>query len=210
MFERYTEAARRALFFARYETSQLGGRTITTEHILLGLLRAPSELVDDMFAACNISVLDLRSQLEAHARDGATLTTSAEVPFDEATKRVLHFAVEEADLLPQRDIGPEHLLLGLLREDHSFAANALNATGISVKTARSQIEAQATAQEAPREADEGSTARDAAARSLASTHIQRLAGLVSDLAKAEPNSVDSGALLVRIHTELMMLQQMLE
>ena len=40
MFERYTESARRALFFSRYEASELGRRSIETEHLLLGLLRA--------------------------------------------------------------------------------------------------------------------------------------------------------------------------
>ena len=39
MFERYTERARRVLFFARYEASQLGSISIETEHLLLGLLR---------------------------------------------------------------------------------------------------------------------------------------------------------------------------
>jgi ATP-dependent Clp protease ATP-binding subunit ClpA len=39
MFERYTERARRVLFFARYEASQLGSISIETEHLLLGLIR---------------------------------------------------------------------------------------------------------------------------------------------------------------------------
>ena len=38
MFERYTERARRVIFFARYEASQFGSTTIETEHLLLGLL----------------------------------------------------------------------------------------------------------------------------------------------------------------------------
>ena len=39
MFERYTEKARRVIFFARYEASQFGSPYIETEHLLLGLLR---------------------------------------------------------------------------------------------------------------------------------------------------------------------------
>ena len=39
MFERYTEPARRLIFFARYEAAQLGGAAIDTEHLLPGLLR---------------------------------------------------------------------------------------------------------------------------------------------------------------------------
>ena len=38
MFERYTEKARRTIFFARYEASQFGSPRIEAEHLLLGLL----------------------------------------------------------------------------------------------------------------------------------------------------------------------------
>src|SRR5438445_10008713 len=39
MFERYTEKARRAIFFARYECCNYGSEEIESEHLLLGLLR---------------------------------------------------------------------------------------------------------------------------------------------------------------------------
>ena len=44
MFERYTEKARRSIFFARYEASQFGSPVIDTEHLLLGLLREDKAL----------------------------------------------------------------------------------------------------------------------------------------------------------------------
>ena len=46
MFERYTEKARRSIFFARYEASQFGSPVIDTEHLLLGLLREDKALAD--------------------------------------------------------------------------------------------------------------------------------------------------------------------
>ena len=45
MFERYTEKARRVIFFARYEASQFGSPYIETEHLLLGLLREDRAVV---------------------------------------------------------------------------------------------------------------------------------------------------------------------
>jgi ATP-dependent Clp protease ATP-binding subunit ClpA len=39
MFEKYTEKARRVIFFARYEASQFGQPYIETEHLMLGILR---------------------------------------------------------------------------------------------------------------------------------------------------------------------------
>ena len=50
MFERYTEGARRALFFARYQASQFGSVSIEAEHLLLGLIREPTGVVRRMFA----------------------------------------------------------------------------------------------------------------------------------------------------------------
>src|ERR1035437_7089561 len=46
MFERYTEKARRVIFFARYEASQFGSPYIETEHLLLGLLREDKALTN--------------------------------------------------------------------------------------------------------------------------------------------------------------------
>ena len=46
MFERYTEKARRVIFFARYEASQFGSPDIETEHLLLGVLREGKDLAN--------------------------------------------------------------------------------------------------------------------------------------------------------------------
>jgi len=45
MFEKYTEKARRVIFFARYEVSEHGASSIGTEHLLLGLLREDKALL---------------------------------------------------------------------------------------------------------------------------------------------------------------------
>jgi predicted enzyme related to lactoylglutathione lyase len=45
MFERYTEKARRVIFFARYEASQFGSPQIQAEYILLGLMREDKALL---------------------------------------------------------------------------------------------------------------------------------------------------------------------
>src|SRR6187549_873610 len=56
MFERYTERARRVLFFARYEASQLGSISIETEHLLLGLIREGKGLTSRIFARSHLSL----------------------------------------------------------------------------------------------------------------------------------------------------------
>ena len=65
MFERYTEKARRVIFFARYEASQFGSPCIETEHLLLGLLREDKALAN-RFLRSSASVDSIRKQIEVH------------------------------------------------------------------------------------------------------------------------------------------------
>ena len=50
MLERFGERARRVLFFARVEASELGSIRIDTEHLLLGLVRDGKGLTGRLFA----------------------------------------------------------------------------------------------------------------------------------------------------------------
>ena len=51
MFERYTEAARRTLFFSRDEARTCGADAIETEHLLLGLMRDSNGVIRRILAA---------------------------------------------------------------------------------------------------------------------------------------------------------------
>jgi len=138
MFERYTEKARRVIFFARYEASQFGSPYIETEHLLLGLLREDKALTN-RFLRSRGSVESIRKQIEAYATIREKVSTSVDLPLSNESKRVLAFAAEEAERMGNKHIGPEHLFLGLLREDKSFAAAMLTERGIKLKEARKEI-----------------------------------------------------------------------
>ncbi|MPZ16495.1 MAG: AAA domain-containing protein [Luteitalea sp.] len=139
MFERYTERARRVLFFARYEASQLGSVSIETEHLLLGLIREGKGLTSRIFQRSHLSLEGIRKEIEGRAGFRDKVSTSVEIPFSAETKRVLTFAAEEADRLLHNYIGTEHLLLGLLREERSVAANILIEKGMRLNTVRDDV-----------------------------------------------------------------------
>ena len=136
MFERYTDSARRSLFFARYDASQLGSLSIEPEHLLLALLRDSR----GMSALAPVSLEGLRQEIAKTVAFSEKLPTSVEIPFSEAAKRVLQFAAEEAEVLRHAHIGTEHLLLGVLREERSAAAAALAARGLRLSDARQRVE----------------------------------------------------------------------
>src|SRR4030081_2937710 len=112
MFERYTEKARRVIFFARYEASQFGSPYIETEHLLLGFLREDKALTY-RFLHSHASVAFIRKQIEGHSTIGEKVSTSVDLPVSNESKRVLAYAAEEMERLQSKHVGTEHLLLGL-------------------------------------------------------------------------------------------------
>ena len=138
MFERYTEKARRVIFFARYEASQYGSPYIETEHLLLGLLREDRALAARFLRSAS-AVDSIRKQIEAHTTIREKVSTSVDLPLSHECKRVLAYAAEEAERLNHRHIGTEHLLLGLLREERCFAAELLHERGLRLSAVREEI-----------------------------------------------------------------------
>jgi ATP-dependent Clp protease ATP-binding subunit ClpC len=205
MFDRYSERARRTLFFARYELGQLGGATIEPAHVLLGLLR-DSKGIRRLLAARNIPLAELRSAIEQHVTGGEQLPSSIEVPFAAATIRVLKFAAEEADRLLNPGIEPEHLLLGLLRENDPVAAAPLNAYGVGLDGTRETVALRSGGSKVPTAV----TDLVESVSPLAAVHVERIMKLVRDLAQTEPNSAAGRTLVGRVDDELMMLTQLLD
>jgi hypothetical protein len=137
VFERYTEKARRVIFFARYEASNFGSPHIETEHLLLGLLREDKALTNRFLRP--LAAFDsLRKQIEAHTTRREKISTSVDLPLSHECKRVLAYGAEEAERLKHKYIETMHLLLGLLREEQCFAAELLRERGLSLDLVRQE------------------------------------------------------------------------
>jgi ATP-dependent Clp protease ATP-binding subunit ClpC len=147
VFERYTEKARRVIFFARYEATQYGSPYIETEHLLLGLLREDKALANRFLRTHGV-VESIRKEIESRITIRERISTSVEVPLSAECKRVLNFAAEEAERLNHKHIGTEHLLLGILREEKSFGAELLQERGLRLSTLREEV-ARSTTEKVP-------------------------------------------------------------
>jgi ATP-dependent Clp protease ATP-binding subunit ClpA len=138
MFERYTERARRVIFFARYEASQYGGTTIETEHFLLGLILEHRDLIN-RFLPDSSSIESIRKEIEGRTTIREKVSTSIDLPLSNECKRILAYAAEEAERLNHRHIGTEHLLLGILHEERSLAAEILHERGLRLSAIREEL-----------------------------------------------------------------------
>jgi len=136
MFERYTENARRTIFFARWEANQCGAQVIESGHLALALFRdswVREELLE------NVEEAQVRNDILGIPPQPRKENNTVDLPLSDESKRVLSHAVAEAEMLSDRHIGNEHLLLGLLIEEPSDTAQALQRRGILLETLRARI-----------------------------------------------------------------------
>ncbi len=143
MFEKYTEKARRVIFFARYEASQFGSLAIEPEHLLLGLIREDQQIVKSFIHASHISTDQIRNRIEKALGLREKISTEVDLPISPNAKRVLEYAAEESNLLHHSHIGTEHLLIGLLRQEDTIAFEILQKMGFSVTATREEIKQRA-------------------------------------------------------------------
>ncbi|XVV15336.1 ATP-dependent Clp protease ATP-binding subunit [Actinoplanes sp. CA-131856] len=128
MFERFTDRARRVVVLAQEEARALDHDYIGTEHLLLGIVHEDS-------TALGFSVESARRQVEEIiGRGGAA--PGGHIPFTPGAKKVLELSLREALQLGHDHIGPEHLLLGLLREGEGVAMQVLVRLGADVQQVR--------------------------------------------------------------------------
>jgi len=153
MFERYTEKARRTIFFARYEASQYGSPFIEPEHLLLGILRDDGRMAKMLPVG---GIESIRVQIEARTESRQKVSVSVDLPLSNPSKRVLVYGAEEAERLNHRHIGTEHLLMGLFREKDCLAAELLHPFGVTLEQLRNKFE--------------GSTEQESASVGMLPTH----------------------------------------
>jgi hypothetical protein len=138
MFERFTEKARRVIFFARYEASQYGIMSIETEHLLLGLMREDRSLLWKSLRE-NGGAESIRREIESQITRGERLSTAIEIPVSAECKRILSKAAEEAERLGSKYVGTEHILLGILHEHDCLAARLLRERGLTLDWVREEL-----------------------------------------------------------------------
>lgn len=140
MFERFTESARRTVFFARYEAHNFGQPHIGTEHLLLGILREDKGLIRQVLLNVDYESAhrDIAARVEALKSE---LSVSVDLPLTEDAKLALTYALEEADRLNDRHIGTEHLLLALMRDKEFPSAKLLAQFGATLESLRKRVEA---------------------------------------------------------------------
>ena len=139
MFDKFTDRARKVIALARQEAERLHHDYIGTEHILVGLIKEGSGVAANILENLNIDPERILLQIEKIVQPGTSMSTMGQLPFTPRTKKMLEYALEEMRNLGHNYIGTEHLLLGLIRENDSEAAQVMINLGIDLDQVRKEV-----------------------------------------------------------------------
>ncbi|KYC38269.1 Clp protease [Scytonema hofmannii PCC 7110] len=114
-YERFTQKAINAMFFAQSESRRLGHEFIGTEQILVGVIGEGSGVASEILTSVGVSLEKARIEVEKIIGRGKGYTP-LDIPYTPRAKQVLELSVEESQKLGVNYVGTEHLLLGILRE----------------------------------------------------------------------------------------------
>lgn len=140
MYDQFTDRSRKVMQLANLEAQLLGHEYIGTEHILLGLVKEGSGVAANVLKNLDIDLRKVRLEVEKIVgTDSNREVFEGKLPLAGRTKESLKYAIEEAKSLNHNYVGTEHLLLGLLREQESIAAQVLLNLGTSVEAVREEV-----------------------------------------------------------------------
>jgi len=132
--------AHRLLSLAQEEARLLGHPRLSTEHLLLGLLREPEGRAGRLLTQGGLTLPQARQAVSALAGHGATYRAGA-IGLTPRVKQVLALAWAEAVRRQRAEIAPEHVLFGLLTEGGGLAAGLLTRLNIAPAPLRQQLAA---------------------------------------------------------------------
>ncbi|QNQ84151.1 ATP-dependent Clp protease ATP-binding subunit [Lactobacillus sp. PV037] len=134
----YSKNAKEVLDIAREQAQSFHHRVIGTEHVLLALVMQADGNAGKLLRASGITPMAVREEIERYTGYGS----SPKVTYMEMSPRlnlVLKYAQEKASKVGSREIGTEHILLGLLASNQILASLILKNLGMDTAFLADQI-----------------------------------------------------------------------
>lgn len=128
---KYSQSVRDVLSYSREEAQRLGNSCISPEHLLLGILRDGTGPANQLLTALSVDVKAVKAFLEDKLRQANEVSFDSELPLLKSTEKILKYASLETRLLRCDELETDHLLLAIMRENTSLAAESLRMQNVT-------------------------------------------------------------------------------
>ncbi|MFH1446264.1 MAG: ATP-dependent Clp protease ATP-binding subunit [Chloroflexota bacterium] len=133
--DKFTQKARRVLSLAQKEAERMRKEYIDTEHFLLGLILEEGGIASRVLRDLGLDIDRVKQMVEDETGFG---TYTGKITLAPNSQKVLEFAIGEAKRTEQSNIGTEHLLLGLIRNEEGMAMQIMAKLGVTPEQIRRQ------------------------------------------------------------------------
>ncbi len=132
MCERFTSQFRKVLERANHEGRRLRHEFIDTEHILWALIQEDAGVVPDVLREPGVDLDEIRREVGYLESADLDVASGTQLPMSPRAKKVFESSQKVARTLNHEYVGPEHILLGLLREEGHAAYRVLTNLGLNL------------------------------------------------------------------------------
>jgi len=139
MFERFTEHARHVMALAGREAQRFGNEYVGTEHLLWGLAKENHGVAAAVLKHFRVDLKPLRKEVDTLLKTRPHVENVERLPQSEHAKEAIQYAVEEARSMHDKHVGTEHILLGLMRNSETVAAQVLANLGLQLDAVRDEV-----------------------------------------------------------------------
>lgn len=128
---KYSQGVRDVISYSREEAQRLGNSCIGPEHLLLGILRDGNGTANQLLDKMNVDSKAVKEYIEERLRQTNEIAFDTDLPLLKSTEKILKYADLEARLLRKDELETEHLLLAIMRENTSLAADSLRKQNVT-------------------------------------------------------------------------------
>ncbi|HGY55745.1 MAG TPA: ATP-dependent Clp protease ATP-binding subunit [Caldithrix abyssi] len=140
MKNNFTSRVQKVIRYSKEEAMRLGHDYIGTEHLLLGIIKEGEGIAIKILQNLGVDLSKLKKAIEdSTAPSGGTMTIG-NLPLSKRAEKALKMTYIEAKNFKNDVIGTEHLLLSILKEKDSLAAQVLLTFNLDYASCYNELE----------------------------------------------------------------------
>jgi hypothetical protein len=139
--KRLTDRTKKVFQLASQQAQRFNHDCVGTEHILLALILEGRGVAAYILRDLNVDLSKVQREIEKGAQRRPLDTAVGGISQASSAKKVIEYAMQEAKKLNHYYIGTEHILLGLLCDRETAAAQVLTNLGLKLDDVRAEVQA---------------------------------------------------------------------
>ena len=139
MNSRFSDRVKRVMRLVREEAARLGNNHISSEHLLLGIIREGKGSAVNVMLNLGLNLDKIKQSIDDYVAYSGGSMTMGDVPFTPRAKQILEIAASEAKEMKSQNVRTCHLLVALVKDKETIAAQILVGFGVDYKTVKEEV-----------------------------------------------------------------------